>query len=302
MQPWLKRTALAIGICTVIVTGSLGAAVMVSDSKMHRALKISSYPIALKTDADSIEHGRYLFQTKGCADCHGNDGGGRIFMDDPEGGLLVSGPNISSSPLSRVHQYRVDDWDRSIRHGVKPNGQPLFIMPSEDYARLSDQDLEDLVAYIQQLPAVAGLEAKMELPLPVRVLYAVGVIQDAAEKINHSLAPQPAITPAPTAEYGEYLAQGCKGCHGEHFSGGTIPGAPPAWPPAANLTPGDQSAMAHYPDAAALRSLFRTGLRPDGSAVSNVMPFTALAQVNDIEVEALYHYFKTLTPVAAGNR
>ncbi len=36
--------------------------------------------------------------------------------------------------------------------------------------------------------------------------------------------------PAPTAEYGRWIARQCSGCHGEHFSGGPIPGTPPDFP------------------------------------------------------------------------
>lgn len=302
MQPWIKRTALAAGVLAAVITGSLGAAVLVSDSKMQRTVHIPSHPIALKNDADSIARGRYLYQTKGCADCHGNDGGGHLFVDDPETGMRVSGANISGSSQSRVFRYQADDWDRTIRHGVKPDGTPLIFMPSEDFARLSDPDLEDLVAYVRQLPAVNTQPAQWQLPLPVRVLYALGVVQDSAEKIDHSLPPQPAIAAAVTAEYGEYLAQSCKGCHGPQLTGGVIPGAPPAWPAAANLTPGEQSALMHYPDEESFRAMFRSGRRPDGNAVSNVMPFAALGQMNDTDSAALFLYLKTLPPVVASNR
>ncbi len=302
MKPWLKYTGLVIGGLAVVIAGSLGAAVLYSESKMHRALHVPGHSIALKTDSASIEHGRYLYQSRGCADCHADDGGGRVFIEDPEAGLRISGANISSAAHGRVSAYGADDWDRTIRHGVKPNGEPAIFMPSDDFARMSDADLEDLVAYVRQLPAVEGGDEAMQLPLPVRVLYAVGVVQDAAEKIDHSLPPQSAITPAVTVEYGEYLAQSCKGCHGQQLSGGAIPGAPPAWPPAANLTPGEAGVIGRYADVDSFRAMLRSGKRPDGSAVSNVMPFAALGQINEVDSAALYVYLKSLGPIAFGNR
>ena len=39
-----------------------------------------------------------------------------------------------------------------------------MIMPSEDYNRLTDADLASLVAYVRQLPSVAGDGALLELP------------------------------------------------------------------------------------------------------------------------------------------
>ena len=57
-------------------------------------------------------------------------------------------PNISPGPGSVVAKYTPADWERSLRHGVKPDGRPLMIMPSEDYNRLTDADLGALVAYV----------------------------------------------------------------------------------------------------------------------------------------------------------
>jgi hypothetical protein len=46
----------------------------------------------------------------------------------------------------------------------------------------------------------------------------------------------------------------------------------------------------------------RSGRRPDGSAISQVMPFNSLKQMNDTDVRALYAYLKTLPPQEAGRR
>ena len=41
---------------------------------------------------------------------------------------------------------------RAIRHGVKPDGRAALVMPSEDYNRLSDDDLGALIAHLRQMP------------------------------------------------------------------------------------------------------------------------------------------------------
>ena len=104
-----------------------------------------------------------------------------------------------------------------------------------------------------------------------------------------------------TKEHGAYVANMCIGCHGEHLSGGRIPGGPPDWPPAANLTPGEQSAMARYPDAATFMAMLRSGKRPDGSPIK-VMPFESLGKLDDVDVQALHAYLKTVPPRPAGGR
>jgi hypothetical protein len=48
--------------------------------------------------------------------------------------------------------------------------------------------------------------------------------------------------------------------------------------------------------------MMRSGKRPDGSAVSPVMPFEALAQMSDTDIDATYLYLKSLTPRKAGGR
>ena len=54
--------------------------------------------------------------------------------------------------------------------------------------------------------------------------------------------------------------------------GGRIPGAPPDWPAAPNLTPGEGTALVRYGDADALLRLFRTGQRPDGCGAAMRAP------------------------------
>jgi mono/diheme cytochrome c family protein len=98
------------------------------------------------------------------------------------------------------------------------------------------------------------------------------------------------------------VANTCIGCHGPGLGGGKVPGGPPQWPAAANLTPGKGSVMPNYPTVAPFRAMLRTGLRPDGSAVNRAMPFESLREMNDTDVDALYLFLKTVPPRDAGTR
>lgn len=303
MRPWIRRSLLAGLALAVLAAGTVAFALHRADAQMQRTLALPAYPLALHDgDAAAIERGRYLYASRGCADCHGDNAGGRVFIDDTKTGLRVAGPNLSRGPGSAAKDYGPADWERVLRHGVKPDGRPAMIMPSEDFARWTDADVAAVAAYVRQLPPVAGGAVQMQLPLPVRALYGLGVIQDAAAKIDHTLPPAQPVPEGVTVEHGRYVAQGCQGCHGPGLSGGKIPGGPPDWPAAANLTPGEGSALASYRDAAAFKAMLRSGKRPDGSAVSPVMPFAALAQINDLDAEAMFLYLKTLPPRPAGQR
>ena len=301
MNKWVKRGGfavlglIALGASTLVVGTQLG------QRKMNRIVSVNVAALTLPTDAASIEHGRYLYMSRGCTECHGVDGAGKDVVNDGKG-MHVRAPNITPGPGNVVAKYDVTDWVRTLRHGVKPDGRPAIVMPSEDYARLTDADLGAMVAYLRQMPPASGTAAVLELPPLVKTLYAAGVVHDAAEVIDHTLPPSAPVPVAASAEHGAYVINSCIGCHGAKLSGGKIPGAPPEWPAAANLTPGEGSAMKHYPSAEAFAAMLKTGKRPDGSEVSKVMPFIALKEMNDTDVRAMYLHLKTLPPVAAGNR
>lgn len=299
MGKFFKGLGVVAGLVFALMAGVAVFGWLQADRKMSRRVEVPVQPVAVSTEAPAIERGRYLFNSRGCAECHGADGGGHKAIDG--GGLLVVAPHISPGPGSLTATYRVEDWVRAIRHGVKPDGRPLMIMPSEDYNRLTDADVGALVAFVRQMPPVAGQAAVLQLPPPVRVFYGLGLIQDAAAKIDHSLPPAAPVPEGPTVEHGRYVAQMCVGCHGAGYGGGKIPGGPPDWPAAANLTPGPGGAMAGYANADAFIAMMRSGKRPDGSPIA-VMPFPSLSQLSDVDLRGLHAFLLTLAPKPAGSR
>lgn len=302
MKTWLRITLIATAALAATAGATIAYALHRADGRMQRTLELPARDIALTGDAAAVERGAYLYRSRGCTDCHGDDATGRLFVDDAKAGLRLGGPNLTPGPGSAVKGYTGADWERLLRHGVKPSGRPAMVMPSEDFARWTDADVAAVAAYLRQLPPRDGSPAVLQLPLPMRVLYGLGVIEDAAAKIDHALPPAQPVPEAVSVDHGRYVAQGCQGCHGAQLSGGRIPGGPPDWPAAANLTPGSGSAMAAYADAAAFKAMLKSGKRPDGSAISPVMPFAALAQLSDVDAEAAYLYLKSLPPRAAGGR
>lgn len=299
MKTWLVRAGAAVLALVILLAAAVALLVANGHRKAERRVEVQLQSVAERSDAAAIARGGYLFRSRGCTDCHGSDGAGRTFLDDGKG-LRIHAPNIT--PRSAVvASYRMDDWDRSIRHGVAPGGRPLFIMPSEDYNRLTNDDFAALVAFLKQMPPAEGGAAQIELPLPVLALYGAGMLKDAAQKIDHALPPSAPVAEAVSREHGAYVANACIGCHGATLSGGRIPGAPPDWPAAAKLAAGEGSVMPRYADAAQFVSMMRSGQRPDGSAVSPVMPFGALKEMSDVDLQALYLYLKSPGPVGAGS-
>jgi mono/diheme cytochrome c family protein len=301
MNKWIKRGVFGVVGLAILGAGGLALGSYLGDRKAARRVDVPVAPVAIPTDAAALERGRYLYASRGCADCHGANGGGKAFIDDG-GGLFVKAPNISPGPGGVVAGYTPQDWVRIVRHGVKPSGQPAFVMPSEDYNRLSDADLGALVAHVRQLPPASGTRMVARIPPMVKTLYAAGLIRDAAEKIDHTLPPSPPVMEDGSVRHGAYVASMCIGCHGATLAGGKIPGGPPDWPAAANLTPGEGSGMQAYASADQFVAMLRTGKRPDGTEVSGVMPFSSLRELNDADASALYAHLKTLAPLPLGQR
>jgi mono/diheme cytochrome c family protein len=284
----------AIAALLVVLGAVLVVAVNVAyERKRDRIVALDVKGVTVVTDEAALARGKYLFASRGCAECHGANGSGRVFIDDPASGFRARSPNITSG--GATGNYSEVDWVRVIRHGVKKDGRAVFIMPSEDYNRLTDADVAALIAYVRSLPPAPGGAAEFHVPLPLRALYGFGAVPDAAEKIDHSLPASKPVAEAVTPEHGKYVAGMCFGCHGAHLSGGKIAGGPPDWPPAANLTPGEGSIMLVYDTPEKFKAMFRSGKRPNGTPIP-VMPFESLRALNDTDVEALFLYLKTLPP------
>jgi mono/diheme cytochrome c family protein len=297
MKTLLKWIGGLVLLLVLIGGGLVIAADLLYDRKRDRVVTLDVKGVTVVSDEAALVRGKYLFASRGCGDCHAANGAGRVFIDDPASGFVVRSPNIT--PGGVVAKYSDVDWVRAIRHGVRPDGRALFVMPSEDYNRFTDADVAALIAYARTLPPVAGEGASFQVPLPVKGLYAAGVIKDAAEKIDHSLPPATPVAEGVTAEHGKYVANLCLGCHGAGLAGGKIPGGPPDWPAASNLTPGPGTVMTAYDTADKLKAMFHSGKRANGTPIA-VMPFDTLRELNDTDVAAVLAYLKTLPPLPAG--
>lgn len=296
MKTWLRR--FGVGVVVLLGVMALGAGLAIAESRSRLAERraVHDERVAVPTGAEDLAEGRRLFLSRGCADCHGERGEGRVVMDDAPGRLVAT--NLSELP------GRFDDADyvRAIRDGIAPDGRALVFMPSNEYHGLSDADVGALVAYLKVLPPVASSLPTTEVRPLGHILHVAGVFPLVpAERIDRSVPRETAPAPAPTAEYGRYLAVGCTGCHGEGLSGGPIPGAPPELGIPGNLTPHPSGLLAW--DEAEFTRAMRTGVRPDGSQLdSRKMPWRSFQHMNDVELTALYAYLRTVPPREAGSR
>lgn len=237
--------------------------------------------------------GKYLVEARYvCVECHGYDFGGGTMVDDPAIGTL-KGRNLTLGKGGVTAQYKAADWDRMVRHGVKPDGT-LTVMPSIDYREMTDHELSDIVSYIRSLPPVDA-----DVPPPTfgpvgYLLTALGKINLSGEQLPHD-RPHAVEPPAEnTPDFGKHVAAVCAGCHNPEFTGGPIVGGPPDWPPAKNLTPHAEG-LAGWTFADFSRAL-RDGVGKNGQplrAPMSNMP-TYAKRMSDRELQAMFEYLQSL--------
>lgn len=299
MRRVMRWVGYVVGVVIVVLAGGVGYVYAASNAKADKLYEVASRPVPVGTDAAAIARGKHLaFAIAKCVDCHGEDLGGTVMIDDPTLGLLVA-PNITTG--GKLASYTDAEVARAIRHGIKRDGRGTLIMPSEDYQYLADDDVGAIISYVKSVPALANDPGVTRLRPVGRALLVAGVLPFyAAEKVDHNRVPPATMPPDTTVVYGAYLANGggCTGCHGPGLSGGPIPGMPPEFPPAANLTP---TGIGRYSDTQ-VESMLRTGKRPDGSEIKTIMPWKYTAMMTPTEMRATIKYLRSVPGKPFGQR
>ena len=181
------------------------------------------------------------------------------------------------------------DFVRAIRHGVRPDGTGLIIMPSGEFNEISGPDLGAIIAYLKTVPPVDNELTSRSLGPLSRLFIVLGAPFIAAETIDHSLAAPAAVEPGVTAEYGKYLAIPCASCHGEDLARGTGEFAGP------NITLGGE--LGGWSEDDFITAL-RTGATPDGGKLDpEKMPWESFARLTDDELKAIWLYLKLVPPI-----
>jgi mono/diheme cytochrome c family protein len=291
----------AVGGLVGLLMISAAAIYGVSGSHLNRTFEVETPALTIPTDSASVAHGAHLLASRGCMDCHAENLGGAIFIEDPAMGRLVAS-NLTAGAGGVGSMFAPEDWDRAIRHGVGPGGRALLFMPAYEYNHFSDEDIAAMIAYLRTVTPVDNeLPGNRVGPL-ARALYLKGDLPLLpAMMIDHTPRERVAPEPGPTVEYGAYVAPGCIGCHGANYSGGAIPGVPPDWPPSANITM-HESGLQGWTLEDFHRAL-KEGVRPDGTELREpYMPISVTKHLHDFEIEALWRYLQTVEPRPAGNR
>jgi cytochrome c553 len=301
MRALVKVLCLVIAGAGLVIGLAAGAMYSSSEGRLNQRVDVSNEPLVIPAGITAVQRGQHLASAvAACAECHGPNLAGKIYVDDPLLARIVP-PNLTRGVGGVGAGFSDADVARAIRYGVDPSGRLLLIMPSDNYNLFSDADLGAIIAYVRSLPAInTSLPGSQIRPLG-RILFSIGQLRlQPAAAIDRS-APRPVSPPTGvTPEYGQYLADaaGCAACHGPGLAGGKVSQAPPTTPPAANITP---ASLGAWTDADFIR-VMRTGTRPDGRVLNTFMPWPYYAQLTDDELRAIWRFLQLVPPLAPGTR
>lgn len=285
VRTWLVQGLMILAVLVVI---AVAVAYVVGGSRLDRTFDIETVDLArLPADSATLAYGEHLAAIHGCTDCHGEDYGGKVMMDVPP--FRVVATNLTAGAGGIGDEYDVEDFDRAIRHGVRPDGRPLIIMPSAAFHALSDGDVAALIAHLQRVPPVDNELPETEIKTMGRLMASFAF--DPTLEVREGRPGPGGVAPArgATAEYGAYLASiTCAYCHGQDLRGMQPP--IPESPHAPDLV-----ALADEWSHDAFVETLRTGTTPDGRELDpEFMPYRLTAQMEQSELDALYAYLEGL--------
>ncbi len=164
--------------------------------------------------------GELVFYASGCSSCHlapeSEDpmllAGGQRFAT--EFGTFVA-PNISSHPEQGLGSWTQAQFASAVLEGVSPEGAHYYpAFPYSSYTRMTDQDVVDLWAFMQTLPASDAASQPHELALPFQFRQPLGIWKALYVTDGWRLR----RVETPEVERGRYLVEAlghCGECHTE---------------------------------------------------------------------------------------
>ena len=284
-----KWTGIILGSLLILVLAGYFLIARNITQRIEKKYDFAGESLTVPTDTSTLGRGQHLAVIKGCTDCHGQNLGGKIMIDD-DGLGRISAANLTKGKGGLPTDYSTTDWVRSLRHGVSRAGQPLLFMPSHETTMLSEQDMAAIIAYCQQMPPVDNeLPAHKIGPIVNVMTYLDKMPLLSVEKIDHN---RKMIAQTDTTEgiaMGKYLAVSCSGCHQPNFKGGPIA---PGFPPAPDLTSAGH--VGKWTQEQFITTL-RTGKTPSGHQLNNEnMPWKMTAQYEQKELASLYQFLRSL--------
>lgn len=293
MKKILNWIGIVLGSLVVLILAVAGVLVLIGNSRLNKTYDFPPSNIVVPTDEASIAYGRHRAETL-CEGCHGKDLSGieKWFNAGPLG--TIDSANLTTGEGGFGQEVTSDeDYIRAIRHGIDPEGKPLFMPAVYSTSFLSDEDLGAIIAYVKSAPPVDHVTYGQNFTPLAKIMLAAGMLGKLpVEAISHDVhvtAPARGIS----VEYGDYMinTHDCRLCHGQELAGGKHPD-PTIKLISPNLTPGGE--VGFWTEEQFINTL-RTGVTPSGHELdAEHMPWEIYRLFTDDELKAIYLYLQSL--------
>jgi len=276
MAKLLRWAVYGLGGLIVLLLVAAAAVWLISSQKLNA--RASAHPEHLTQPtpvqlADAERLGRVL----GCFSCHGAGLRGNKMFDEPNVGTIWA-PNLTLVAADASDEQLA----RAIRQGIGTDGRSLFIMPSEIFQHLSDQEVAALIAMVRAQPR-GGSETPGNSYGPIgRLGVVMGKFKTAPALVADYSTTEPGRV-GQQFEPGRRLAVlYCSSCHNADLSGKEV-------------KPGESSpdlTIAGAYDVPAFKTLLRTGKPASGKNLPLMGPTARsdLSHMTDEEIEQLHAY------------
>ncbi len=292
MRKVLRVIGIVLGVLVGVVLLAGLVLYVVGNSRLTKTYDFPPSNITVPTDAASIEFGRHRAESL-CEGCHGADLSGinDWFNAGPLG--RIDSANLTSGAGGIASEFSTEDYVRAIRHGIGPDGKPIFMTAVVSTAHLSDKDLGAIIAYLKTIPPVDHKTNGRRFTPLAKIMLGAGMLGKLpVESVSHDVhvsAPEPGVT----AEFGEYLVNtnDCRVCHGKQLNGGPYPD-PTIKKISPNLTPGGEPGF--WTEDQFINTV-RTGTTPGGHKLNpDLMPWQIYSKLEDDELKAIWMYLQSV--------
>jgi cytochrome c553 len=266
---WVARVAVFVAALAVLAVGYVYLA---SERLFDRRYPVPRTLVHASQGAAAIARGDRLAHAYGCTDCH---------RPNLEGAFIPDFGVWSLNLTQLATTFSDQDFDRAIRHGLRPGGTSVAeFMPSDAFQYMDDADFADILAFIRAHPPHGVAHAVPSYGIVRRFALLIGM-----DKTGQMWFPlqKPALDLGPKYERGRHIAMtACGECHTTSLQGEIPPqpGHPPDLSIVVAYARADFLRFMHTGKAAGNREL------PMMSAVARVR----VSHLSDADLNALYDY------------
>ncbi len=315
---WKKILLILFAVLFLVVAA--GAAFLY----LHQPSQVPAPSIRVAMTPERIARGKYIFENlSDCDGCHSQRdftrvGGPVVPAGRGRGNELsaivkglpgtVSAPNLTPDPDTGIGKWTDGEKIRAIREGVDNTGRALFpMMPYPDYRKMSDEDVQSVVAYMDSLPPVRNSVPPTKLDFPVGLF--IKFVPEPAGNVSAPNRSDP-------ARYGDYLVSvgGCIDCHtplekgqpvtAKTLAGGRVFETPMGTVLSANITPDTETGIGKWSEDFFRKKFYdyreyaAAGPPPlPGPQAFTLMPWLALSQLPPEDLGAIYTRLRSAKPV-----